>query len=299
MASLTNLEAEGLPVLASQLQEDSPSAHPSRNVQLESDSDEESISSDNQTPVTLPEEAWQDAAQDSSLLPMDLPGQEASSNAEEELEAAHEALQASLRHLILKPSSASHATQAEVQDANSGHVGSHLGADATGPDGAALAEAGPRHSMSELGAAGSSGQQRSWESYSKHVLVLTSSGKPIYSLHGDPDSLAGLMALAMALISVVADHGDKLQHISSGGVLTTDHVAWCDAAYPPLGPIHCVPTYLPTCPPPNTCRPYPDHLHVQGPHLPGGHLTGRGARLSAAAPAGAGVPPGGAHGGNW
>jgi hypothetical protein len=221
MASV-NLDVEGLPVLASQLQNDSPT-NINRTVQLDSDSDVESVSSENQNAVAMPEEneaVWQ--AQQSSLLPIDLPNQEDTS-IEEEFGATDEALQASLSHLLLRPVGSvglpSHTTQMDVQAATSKPVEENPGTGDTAMHSLSPADVAPRRSMSELGAASSSGQLRAWETYSKHVLVLTSSGKPIYSLHGDPDSLAGLMALATALISVVADHGDKLQHILAGQVL--------------------------------------------------------------------------------
>lgn len=226
--SSVNPDGEGLPVLvlASQLQNDH-SGQPNLAVQLDADSEDESISSENQTAVALPEETdsvWKDTARQSSLTTIDLPGDEVN-DSEEELGAADEALQASLSHLMLRPSASvclsSHAAQACVQAA----ISEPTEVATSKPDSDSHArgnrggESAPGHSMSEIGAASSrSGELRPWETYSKHVLVLTSSGKPIYSLHGDPDSLAGLTALATALISVVADHGDKLQHILAGRV---------------------------------------------------------------------------------
>mmetsp|Transcript_31140 Transcript_31140/g.69220 ORF Transcript_31140/g.69220 Transcript_31140/m.69220 type:complete len:674 (+) Transcript_31140:208-2229(+) len=59
----------------------------------------------------------------------------------------------------------------------------------------------------------------SWLHHPKHFFVLSSSGKPIYSYHGDENSLAGLMALITALVSVVEDQGDTVQHIVSGPTL--------------------------------------------------------------------------------
>eukprot|EP00955_Chlamydomonas_euryale_P080005 363366-Chlamydomonas_euryale.AAC.13 len=45
----------------------------------------------------------------------------------------------------------------------------------------------------------------SWTRHPHHYLILSASGKPIYSYHGDEDQLAGLTALVSALVSVVAD----------------------------------------------------------------------------------------------
>ncbi|KAG2490353.1 hypothetical protein HYH03_011155 [Edaphochlamys debaryana] len=58
-----------------------------------------------------------------------------------------------------------------------------------------------------------------WEAYPKHFFILSSSGKPIYSLNGDERSLVGLTALLSALVSVVQSTGDAVQHIRSGSTL--------------------------------------------------------------------------------
>ena len=38
-------------------------------------------------------------------------------------------------------------------------------------------------------------------------------GKPVFSLHGDENALAGLMAILTAIISFVKDQGDNLQSV--------------------------------------------------------------------------------------
>lgn len=58
-----------------------------------------------------------------------------------------------------------------------------------------------------------------WHKHHKHFFILSTSGKPIYSYHGDEASLAGLMALITALISVVADQGDAVRSIQCGSTL--------------------------------------------------------------------------------
>jgi hypothetical protein len=45
-----------------------------------------------------------------------------------------------------------------------------------------------------------------WVSHPKHYFILSSSGKPIYSYHGDESSLAAQMALITALVAVIQDH---------------------------------------------------------------------------------------------
>ncbi len=58
-----------------------------------------------------------------------------------------------------------------------------------------------------------------WRRQSKHFFILTASGKPIYTFHGDADSLAGLMALITALVSVVQAQGDKMQYLATAGMV--------------------------------------------------------------------------------
>ncbi|KAF5843386.1 trafficking protein Mon1-domain-containing protein [Dunaliella salina] len=58
--------------------------------------------------------------------------------------------------------------------------------------------------------------QQQWLQQKKHFIVLTSAGKPVYSRHGDEDALAGLMALTTAMVSVVQDQGDTIQHVTAG-----------------------------------------------------------------------------------
>lgn len=50
-----------------------------------------------------------------------------------------------------------------------------------------------------------------WKRQSKHVLILSNAGKPVWSLHGDENALAGLMAVVQALVSFVHDRGDTMQ----------------------------------------------------------------------------------------
>lgn len=56
-----------------------------------------------------------------------------------------------------------------------------------------------------------------WRKQRKHVFVLSESGKPIFSQHGDEDELASLMAVMQAMVSYVIDMGDVLKSMSAGG----------------------------------------------------------------------------------
>ncbi|KAL0025925.1 hypothetical protein WJX77_003954 [Trebouxia sp. C0004] len=60
------------------------------------------------------------------------------------------------------------------------------------------------------------GVTEDWRSQSKHVLILSNAGKPIWALHGDENALAGLMAVVQALVSFVRDQGDTMQAIRAG-----------------------------------------------------------------------------------
>ena len=51
-----------------------------------------------------------------------------------------------------------------------------------------------------------------WHDQLLHVLVLSNAGKPLFSLHGDEAKLAGLTAVAQALISVVKDMDGDMLH---------------------------------------------------------------------------------------
>lgn len=55
-----------------------------------------------------------------------------------------------------------------------------------------------------------------WRQRRKHVLVLSNAGKPIWTLHGDENALAGLMGVVQALTSFVHDKGDTMQSVRAG-----------------------------------------------------------------------------------
>ena len=51
----------------------------------------------------------------------------------------------------------------------------------------------------------------------RHLLVLSSAGKPIFSLqHGDETSVADLAALVAAIVSFVQRGGDEIRHVRAG-----------------------------------------------------------------------------------
>lgn len=56
-----------------------------------------------------------------------------------------------------------------------------------------------------------------WQAKRKHIFVLSDAGKPIFSLHGDEDELASLMAVMQAMVSYVVDMGDSLKSLIVGG----------------------------------------------------------------------------------
>lgn len=55
-----------------------------------------------------------------------------------------------------------------------------------------------------------------WHLHKRHVFILNSAGKPIYSRYGDEMALAHFMAVTQAIISVVTDQGDEIKTLSVG-----------------------------------------------------------------------------------
>lgn len=57
-----------------------------------------------------------------------------------------------------------------------------------------------------------------WLSQREHFFVLSSAGKPIYSLHGSEDKLAALYGVMQALVSVVQETQDVIMSIHAIGM---------------------------------------------------------------------------------
>jgi hypothetical protein len=55
-----------------------------------------------------------------------------------------------------------------------------------------------------------------WSKHDKHVFVLSTSGKPIYSRFGNEDKLASVMGVMVALTSFVEEDGDTLRTLVAG-----------------------------------------------------------------------------------
>lgn len=55
-----------------------------------------------------------------------------------------------------------------------------------------------------------------WETNSKNIFILSSSGKPIFSRIGDEQDLVTTFGLLQAVISIVLDSGDSIKCIRSG-----------------------------------------------------------------------------------
>ncbi|XP_051113389.1 vacuolar fusion protein MON1 homolog [Andrographis paniculata] len=56
----------------------------------------------------------------------------------------------------------------------------------------------------------------SWRKRKKHFFMLSHSGKPIYSRHGDEHKLAGFSATLQAIISFVENGGDRVKLVRAG-----------------------------------------------------------------------------------
>lgn len=59
---------------------------------------------------------------------------------------------------------------------------------------------------------------KNWLSHRKHVFILSSAGKPIYSLHGNEDKLATIFGVMQALVSFVQSNNDSIKYIMAVGV---------------------------------------------------------------------------------
>lgn len=57
-----------------------------------------------------------------------------------------------------------------------------------------------------------------WLNQREHFFVLSSAGKPIYSLHGNEDKLATLYGVMQALVSVVQANQDVIMSINAMGI---------------------------------------------------------------------------------
>ncbi|XP_030765718.1 vacuolar fusion protein MON1 homolog A [Sitophilus oryzae] len=63
------------------------------------------------------------------------------------------------------------------------------------------------------------GNSTEWTSKNKHIFVLSSAGKPIYSRHGNEDKLAWLFGVMQALVSNIQSSDDTLKSIHAGDTL--------------------------------------------------------------------------------
>ena len=59
-------------------------------------------------------------------------------------------------------------------------------------------------------------QAPSWVLHRKHIFILSSAGKPIFSRYGDESKMAPLAGVLQALISFVRDTGDHIRHVRAG-----------------------------------------------------------------------------------
>jgi vacuolar fusion protein MON1 len=57
--------------------------------------------------------------------------------------------------------------------------------------------------------------ERNWDFEMKHIFILSSSGKPIFSKHGDEQSLSTTFGLIQAIVSIVENTGDRIVCIAA------------------------------------------------------------------------------------
>ncbi|KAL6064798.1 Vacuolar fusion protein MON1 A, variant 3 [Balamuthia mandrillaris] len=55
-----------------------------------------------------------------------------------------------------------------------------------------------------------------WPKYSKHIFIMSSAGKPVYSRYGDEQKLCSFMPVLSAISSFVVDAGDTIKTIIAG-----------------------------------------------------------------------------------
>ncbi|GMH35488.1 hypothetical protein BSKO_03356 [Bryopsis sp. KO-2023] len=60
-------------------------------------------------------------------------------------------------------------------------------------------------------------EDKVWRTRPKQFFIFSSAGKPIYSRYGDEGSLAGLMAIIQAMLSIIKGQGDTARSLVSGG----------------------------------------------------------------------------------
>ena len=70
-----------------------------------------------------------------------------------------------------------------------------------------------------------------WAQHAKHALIVTSAGKPVWSLRGSEDELAALAPIVQAVLARAEDSGEALEalHLSDGALLLAAS----------RGPLHC------------------------------------------------------------
>jgi hypothetical protein len=57
-------------------------------------------------------------------------------------------------------------------------------------------------------------ESQEWKDHKKHIFILSSSGKPIYSRYGDESQQSSLLGLVQAFLSAfLLDEKDELQYI--------------------------------------------------------------------------------------
>ena len=55
-----------------------------------------------------------------------------------------------------------------------------------------------------------------WELKDKHIFILSDSGKPIFSYHGDEQEMVTSFGLLQAVVSIASDAGDRIKFIRAG-----------------------------------------------------------------------------------
>lgn len=94
----------------------------------------------------------------------------------------------------------------------------HLDASPTTDDDGRRFSTTSLQNSSTAAAAENNGLQRAWTNRDKHIFILSTAGKPIYSLYGDEDKLASLFGVMQALVSVVQSQQDNIKSVEANGL---------------------------------------------------------------------------------
>eukprot|EP00252_Welwitschia_mirabilis_P012610 TRINITY_DN2784_c0_g2_i1.p1 TRINITY_DN2784_c0_g2~~TRINITY_DN2784_c0_g2_i1.p1 ORF type:complete len:583 (-),score=101.22 TRINITY_DN2784_c0_g2_i1:146-1894(-) len=106
--------------------------------------------------------------------------------------------------------------ESEILDTNNGRNPSSISSNGGYEPGSSSYNSGSCSSLSSHNIDDEDDTSTRWRKRKKHFLIISNSGKPIYSRYGDESKLAGFSATLHAIISYVENSGDKIRHVRAG-----------------------------------------------------------------------------------